>query len=48
LFYQIKKDKVDGTCREPGRVEKCSTVLVRKTEKKRLFVENGHRLGTLT
>jgi len=37
LFYQIKKDKVDGACREPGRVEKCNTVLVGKTEKKRLF-----------
>jgi hypothetical protein len=47
LFYQIRKDKVVGACREPGRVEKCNTVLVRKTKKKRSFVENGHRWGTL-
>jgi hypothetical protein len=38
---------MDGTCRDPGRDEKCNTVLVRKTEKKSSFVENGHRWGTL-
>lgn len=39
---------MDGARREPGRYEKCNTVLVRKAEKKRSFVENGHRWGTLT
>jgi hypothetical protein len=48
MFYQINKDKMDGACWERGRDEKCNTVLVRKTEKKRSFVENGHRWGTVT
>jgi hypothetical protein len=39
---------MDGAHREPGRDVKCNTVLVRKTEKKRSFVENGNRWGTLT
>jgi hypothetical protein len=48
LFHQIKKDKLNGACKEPERDEKCNIVLVRKSENKRSFVENGHKWGAMT